>query len=71
MPLKQLILSMINFDMFNSSSFTEGKFKRKVLQQPNLKAYDFRLMLCLSIICILNFCIPICLYSFLANLPDC
>ena len=31
------------FDTFNVSSFTQGKFKRKVFQQPYRSANDFRL----------------------------
>ena len=32
------------FDTFNVLSFNQGKFKRKVFQQPYRSANDFRLM---------------------------
>lgn len=34
------------FDTLNVSSFTQGKFKRKVFQQPYRSANDFRLVVC-------------------------
>ena len=68
MPLKQLILlKKVDkfFDTFNVSSFTKGKFKRKVFQQPYRSANNFRLTVFVSIH--VQLYILMCLYSFLVN----